>query len=494
MSDALNAAIAQQEARKVARPVAEAKATEVATEVARSIATEVADRTALSRLPAEVVRFLRANPPDAGPPGGPGLVWRGPWLASEDYSPRDVVESEGSSYVAAEPSQGQRPPGPTWDLLARKGDQGVQGHRVLGGGGPGAASPSGSGSALTVLDEGTPLDTAVTSLDFTGAGVTATNVGHAVTVDVPTPPLAEVLAAGPGTGGQAIGAADEPLILFDGVSSGLLGEVLTAQPGGNGLWQPKVYVGRARAMSVDTTNGDPTILGFFTQDDIGSTVKGPGIPANTTIDSAVDTVSATLNHNATATATVTVRLATPDPGAVGAGNIWLRAAVFPSGESGTGYALYVRTGADNGWLPVASAVFDNAGNLRGATINKDNAADAYEIRTWDTAGGMRNDISVYDTAMEFIHSRADGTTASRVAIGDFAGSGEGAVTVQARSADGLSTLAKAVVGPDGIDLFSDTGTITFAFTNLPMPFLDPTTATAEDICNALIAAGLMLPS
>jgi hypothetical protein len=33
----------------------------------------------------------------------------------------------------------------------------------------------GGGSALEVLDEGVSLDTAVTSIDFVGAGVTATN-------------------------------------------------------------------------------------------------------------------------------------------------------------------------------------------------------------------------------------------------------------------------------------------------------------------------------
>jgi hypothetical protein len=47
-------------------------------------------------------------------------------------------------------------------------------------------SGSGGGSALTVKDEGTSLSTAVTSIDFTGAGVTATNTGGAVTVNVPS--------------------------------------------------------------------------------------------------------------------------------------------------------------------------------------------------------------------------------------------------------------------------------------------------------------------
>lgn len=40
--------------------------------------------------------------------------------------------------------------------------------------------------AVVVKDEGSNLTTAVTSLDFVGAGVTATNVGNAVTVTIPS--------------------------------------------------------------------------------------------------------------------------------------------------------------------------------------------------------------------------------------------------------------------------------------------------------------------
>jgi hypothetical protein len=42
----------------------------------------------------------------------------------------------------------------------------------------------GGGSALTVKEEGSNVDTAVTSIDFVGATVTATAVGHAVTVTI----------------------------------------------------------------------------------------------------------------------------------------------------------------------------------------------------------------------------------------------------------------------------------------------------------------------
>lgn len=45
----------------------------------------------------------------------------------------------------------------------------------------------GGGSALTIKDDGTTLTTAATSIDFTGDGVTATNTGSAVTVNIPGP-------------------------------------------------------------------------------------------------------------------------------------------------------------------------------------------------------------------------------------------------------------------------------------------------------------------
>jgi hypothetical protein len=45
--------------------------------------------------------------------------------------------------------------------------------------------PGGGGSALTVKDDGTDLSTAVTSIDFAGAGVTATNSSGAITVTIP---------------------------------------------------------------------------------------------------------------------------------------------------------------------------------------------------------------------------------------------------------------------------------------------------------------------
>lgn len=47
------------------------------------------------------------------------------------------------------------------------------------------AATGGGGSALTVKDEGSTLSSEVTSIDFTGAGVVATNTGGAVSVSIP---------------------------------------------------------------------------------------------------------------------------------------------------------------------------------------------------------------------------------------------------------------------------------------------------------------------
>jgi hypothetical protein len=50
----------------------------------------------------------------------------------------------------------------------------------------GGSVAAGSGSALTIKEEGSNLITTATSIDFVGAGVTATNTGNAVTVTIPS--------------------------------------------------------------------------------------------------------------------------------------------------------------------------------------------------------------------------------------------------------------------------------------------------------------------
>src|SRR5664279_3626204 len=51
--------------------------------------------------------------------------------------------------------------------------------------GAGDLTVTGGGSALEVKDEGISKDTAVTSIDFVGAGVTAMNTSHVATVTIP---------------------------------------------------------------------------------------------------------------------------------------------------------------------------------------------------------------------------------------------------------------------------------------------------------------------
>lgn len=158
----------------------------------------------------------------AGPqgPSGQGVNWRGRWSPRLKYVEDDAVESEGSSYIAIMPSTNVKPPSSGWDLMAQKGAPGPAGgrgtHVISHGGG-------GSGSALEAKDEGVSLDTAVTSIDFAGAGVTASAVGHAVTVTIPS-------------GGGAPTTADYLVGTADG---GLSNEIVVGTtPGGElgGTW------------------------------------------------------------------------------------------------------------------------------------------------------------------------------------------------------------------------------------------------------------------
>jgi hypothetical protein len=68
-------------------------------------------------------------------------------------------------------------------MYTQLGPTGPTGASITGPTGP--TGPAGSGSSLVIQDEGTTLTSAATSIDFTGAGVTATAVGGAVTVTIP---------------------------------------------------------------------------------------------------------------------------------------------------------------------------------------------------------------------------------------------------------------------------------------------------------------------
>jgi hypothetical protein len=80
-------------------------------------------------------------------------------------------------------------------------------------------TPAGGGSALAILDEGVSKTAACTSIDFTGAGITATNTGGAVTVTV----------AGGGGSGDALVA--NPLSQFAATTSAQLAGVISDETG-----------------------------------------------------------------------------------------------------------------------------------------------------------------------------------------------------------------------------------------------------------------------
>ena len=94
-------------------------------------------------------RGVDGKPGEAGEPGTPGLRWRGTWNRKTEYIVNDVVEHDGSSFVAVDNSKGSQPPNKHWDVLAAKGDDGEpgapgqRGPRGSGGGDPGPEGPQG---------------------------------------------------------------------------------------------------------------------------------------------------------------------------------------------------------------------------------------------------------------------------------------------------------------------------------------------------------------
>jgi hypothetical protein len=82
-----------------------------------------------------------------GPQGLKGLTWLGNWSSSTHYAPDDAVAFNGSSYVAVTPTFGFDPLFGGWDLLAAKGDQGIQGPAGPKGD-TGAVGPAGPAGAM----------------------------------------------------------------------------------------------------------------------------------------------------------------------------------------------------------------------------------------------------------------------------------------------------------------------------------------------------------
>ena len=70
----------------------------------------------------------QGDPGQKGDPGDPGLVsWKGAWVDTTAYQAGDVVEHNGSSYIAVDANTGSEPPSAHWNLVAAKGAQGDKG-------------------------------------------------------------------------------------------------------------------------------------------------------------------------------------------------------------------------------------------------------------------------------------------------------------------------------------------------------------------------------
>ena len=107
------------------------------------------------------------------------------------------------------------------------------------------------GKPITVKDEGVPLTTNASSFDFTGAGVTGTNVGAAVTENIP---------GGGGGGGHTI--QDEGVSLTQRTKLNFVGAGVTVTDAGAGPDETTVTI--PGGSSPNTTKGD--IHGYSTVD------------------------------------------------------------------------------------------------------------------------------------------------------------------------------------------------------------------------------------
>jgi hypothetical protein len=239
-----------------------------------------------------------------------------------------------------------------------EGPQGPKGIRGPQGGGGGG---SGSGSALTVKDEGVSLDAAVTSIDFAGAGVTATNVGHAITVDITgsasTPDLTEVLTEGNDGGGLNIanvGGIFGPLALVTPPSLNFGGGVDATLTGGDDDDNsPGSFVGKAG----NTAPGKVQIRTDDSTGDMGQVLTADGSGNATWEDGGAGATN--------------VYVQSSDPGAVGAGKLWIDTTT----PGTTDLHVWKRNAADDGWEDLL------ANYLSGADISLVNVTEDAGVQT-----------------------------------------------------------------------------------------------------------------
>lgn len=130
-----------------------------------------------------------------------------------------------------------------------------------GTGGGSGGSPS-SGGAITVKDEGATLTTAASTLDFTGAGVTATYSSGTVTINIPGGGLTSL--GSPGPSGTYGGTFSIPIITVD--DYGRVTSVTTA-----------ATVGRIQTLDEGSSVDSTAIALNFTGNLIEATNAGAGV-------------------------------------------------------------------------------------------------------------------------------------------------------------------------------------------------------------------------
>lgn len=430
-------------------------AMEAAIEAAEATAAEVAPETARRTVHDDVAEFLRANPPKPGPTGSqgltgvgePGLVFRGPWSRTATYVPPEVAESEGSAYVAIAPSTGQRPPGPAWALLVRKGKDGVNGmgQQVVAG-----------RLGVFVDDEGAPVNGAqpVGEIDFQGAGVSAVMSGTKVIVTIP----------GGGAGGSSFPDYKQ-----------------TADPGAVGAGKtwlelpPDIAPDAWQALTVYGENARvvPTVSnGHFYSATAGT--SGASEPVFPTDSSSVADGSV----------------------------IWSDQGPITAVEIET-LQLYRRNDTDSAWIPVGVGdLVWPLGERRQVTLWNTDGTRA--VRTM-----LVNDHDDLPYEAHYTY-RADGTVLMGWWLGSdgfevLTDDGSGTVTTGIRPGTVDPTVAPGVFSIPGSlylrqidsstsgELYQKTGVLDTDWTRIGFQatFVDPPTATPEAIANALIAAGLM---
>jgi hypothetical protein len=105
--------------------------------------------------------FLSGGSSGGGGGGGSTFTWEGAWSSGITYAVDEVVEYNGSSYIAIQAGINKQPDTETtyWELMAQKGDKGDTGNTGAAGSAAtiavGTVTTGAAGSSATVTNAGT---------------------------------------------------------------------------------------------------------------------------------------------------------------------------------------------------------------------------------------------------------------------------------------------------------------------------------------------------